>query len=985
MVKLDYFIKNGDLPQPALTSGSPAAREILNDYLLGKDISFKELFSRQGGKIIPLPHYSFAKETHWHRAANTGQVNKVEQQQVQFYDQKNIENSLETFWKNYQPDDPILLGHSINDQKLLPGSYLLDMSYQIAFSGMQAEHWQLSEFVLASSFLVDTEPCRLQMTRAQQQESIVITLFSQQAEQHARAVFIKQKNVPANYLTESVQAISERCDKKLSQKLFYQQLKQHKVVLGKMFQVLDNISYNRNEIISDIKINRLPFSLNTTLPCQLIEGAFQLVACLLSETKDTHYLPFSIEKLVVHKKLDDEHKIYGRIEKESAATQFITLNLFILGQNGDLYASLYGVSFKGIAKALHFPVTQNPHLYYFVPQWDSAEVENKQKMTSLDYEATLFFVNHLEPAYQQGIVVEPGEKFSQFGPRQFTINPLCQSDYDLLFDALLKEKVTLKSLIYNWQLSRDFQQQELFFSEQASSPIMAEMVKLFLLVKSFLKTTWRASCKLAIIAPYNSYVGRLIASSTNSFLKVLTVEHPELKSKLIMISSTLLEQSRDLLRTVEKEMAIESPPGAVYYSESNERLQRQYRLIEQPTEQLHSISFRKKGIYLLAGGLGGIGQKISAYLSKEYQATLIILGRTPMNHSLYESILSIEQGGGRVYYISVDINDCVVLHKTIIEIKKRFGPLNGVIQLAGVLADNFFLYKSQKDFHSVLAPKIKGTLNIDRATADEPLDFFILFSSLASIAAIPGQCDYAAANGFLDEFAGIRTELVQAKKRKGHTIAINWPYWQEGQMLLSKQLQVDMQQAGLDILPDEQGLKALLTLMMQPYSQAVVVYTNDLQPMGNWLMGNETKIYSAPSLVNSEKNEEGILLNKHEEVLENYLVSTLADLIKLSADRISLSDPMEKFGLDSVLALSFVEKLQKNWGPLPKTLLFEHNTLGKVANYLQQNHAPAVNQFNQPVDMTIKESDLVKKLPVSQQIESLSEEMIDGLIEMLSD
>src|SRR5690606_26578848 len=116
------------------------------------------------------------------------------------------------------------------------------------------------------------------------------------------------------------------------------------------------------------------------------------------------------------------------------------------------------------------------------------------------------------------------------------------------------------------------------------------------------------------------------------------------------------------------------------------------------------------------------------------------------------------------------------------EVADSHGRLDGVVQCAGLLRDNFIAKKSAEEFHEVLAPKVAGTLNLDRATAAFDLDFFALFASAAGAWGSAGQADYAAANGFLDAFAERRSTLVRDGRRRGRTVAIDWPLWAEGGM-----------------------------------------------------------------------------------------------------------------------------------------------------------------------------------------------------------
>src|SRR6266571_316995 len=98
-------------------------------------------------------------------------------------------------------------------------------------------------------------------------------------------------------------------------------------------------------------------------------------------------------------------------------------------------------------------------------------------------------------------------------------------------------------------------------------------------------------------------------------------------------------------------------------------------------------------------------------------------------------------------------------------------PLRGIIHAAGVLDDGVLLEQTPERFERVLAPKVRGSWNLHLLTQEMPLDFFVLFSSAASLLGSPGQGNYAAANAFLDALAHHR----RMEGRPG--VSINWAGW----------------------------------------------------------------------------------------------------------------------------------------------------------------------------------------------------------------
>ena len=108
---------------------------------------------------------------------------------------------------------------------------------------------------------------------------------------------------------------------------------------------------------------------------------------------------------------------------------------------------------------------------------------------------------------------------------------------------------------------------------------------------------------------------------------------------------------------------------------------------------------------------------------------------------------------------------------------------------------------------TVIAPKLSGALNLDAATSEDPLEFFVVFSSMAAIGGNPGQTDYAFANRFLCAFVSSREEKRISGQRHGVSRALVWPTWREGGMDIDEETRDTMlRRLGIAQLDTESGV-----------------------------------------------------------------------------------------------------------------------------------------------------------------------------------
>ncbi len=172
------------------------------------------------------------------------------------------------------------------------------------------------------------------------------------------------------------------------------------------------------------------------------------------------------------------------------------------------------------------------------------------------------------------------------------------------------------------------------------------------------------------------------------------------------------------------------------------------------------ISLDSSAYYLLAGGLGGLGRSIALWMAEQGARNLIFLSRSPSGASTEQQdfMREIDSLGCAVHLVQGSVTEAVDVARA--AAVAPAGRLKGVMQLSMVLRDEAFSRMSLSAWETAVAPKVRGTWNLHRATEAANLDFFVLFSSMSGVLGHAGQSNYAAGNAFLDAFAQWRTDTL---------------------------------------------------------------------------------------------------------------------------------------------------------------------------------------------------------------------------------
>ena len=421
--------------------------------------------------------------------------------------------------------------------------------------------------------------------------------------------------------------------------------------------------------------------------------------------------------------------------------------------------------------------------------------------------------------------------------------------------------------------------------------------------------------------------------------RVIGAEQPMLRCRLIDIEApieetqTMLTSADEVVsflttETTENQFAVRA--GEFYVP----RLKPTKRSNSKPSSKFEA---RADSSYLITGGLGALGRQAGKWLAEKGAGQVVLVSRRQPDQATQTLLDQITQLGCQVFVESADFGNPDDVNTLMAKFGNEFLPLKGVIHAAGVLDDALIADQSWSRFEKVLSPKIIGATLLHEATRKVELDFFILYSSAASVLGSPGQSNYALANAYLDGLAWHRRQLGLPG------LAINWGPWSDG-MADDPRITKRMAMQGITPLTSTEAHEAMEKMILGDLRQTTVMDV-DWRRMQSALGGELPSLLSelAPMRKRSSRGDSEFV-SKLKKLTgpprRALMVSTVEQMLQgiLSTDGTPETDrPLIEMGLDSLMAVEFGTELQLLLGDaftIAPTMLFDHHTIDAISDHV---------------------------------------------------
>lgn len=438
------------------------------------------------------------------------------------------------------------------------------------------------------------------------------------------------------------------------------------------------------------------------------------------------------------------------------------------------------------------------------------------------------------------IEVRSGDDFSIQSQQHYQLNPGKREHYEQLFLELKKNGLVPQGLLHTWTISEgelDIEQtlelgfHSLVFLAAALGKICPENHVTLAVVTNGMQDVWdegvRFPGKSTVLGP------------------VLTIpqEYPDISCTCIdigpIIPGTGTPGEERVVRNLVNELSLPAPGGVVAYRGERRWVQTEERFALDCEVKTCPRRLKPGGVYLITGGLGGIGLTLAHYLAKQVKSRLVLTGHSFFppreqwqqwldTHEHEDEIsgkigflLEIEKLGSEVAVYTARVEDLQEMTGVVLQAEARFGPINGVIHAAGKGGGLRIQYRTVESSGPVFAAKIRGTRVLEHIFKNHYLDFMVYCSSLAALTAPVGQVDYTAANRFLDAFA--RYEAANNRWR-GLVVSINWDTWKKIGMAITTIKQAGFDPGLIEIkgIEPNQGAEVFGRILDQDLPQVIV-------------------------------------------------------------------------------------------------------------------------------------------------------------------
>jgi len=950
-------------------------------YTLGYPIEWSRIYPKRG-RSVQLPSYPWQRERCWMdppagdignrsqyvssdgaaKHSLLGRHFKSAQTETHFW-----ESALDRSALSYLDD------HRVEGLTVLPAALYVEMALAAAAEAFPSQSFVLKDVEFRKAlFIPDGATRTLQVILspgADAAASVHIYSCPRDAEQanrswtlHATAKICPEPDPVISPLIEqeAPAQVQARCSEQISGQDYYLRLRESGVDYGPSFQSITQLWRCDGEMLGEVKVpdeSHREFDACQFHPA-LLDACFQtlgagVAAQATGNDEQGTYMPTHIDEIQVRG--GQGLHLWSHAHLQEPGADSVKGDVRLLDETGHVAVEIVGLRFDSIGRDTKRAADENIDDWLYEFQWQPRERSNEPPTPEPSAPASpgnwLIFADSngvgeklgaLIKAQGDGIIlVTRGESYERTDGGHFRINAERPEDIRQLLDAVLAEDQPIcRAVVHLWSLDAGRPEETTVTSLKAAQTLgcnsVLELVQeLAREERNHLPRLWLITCG-AQPADEETLPLDTAQSSLWGLGRVVAQEHPMFWGGLMDLEPRP-SVPEDAAHQLWKEITAPDGEDQIAFRQGRRyagRLIRKPRSATQPAP----LSWRADCSYLITGGLGELGLSVARWMVEQGARRLILMGRTKLpprarwNSAEAESRLAhqiaaireLEALGACVHLAAVDVGDEGQLRAYLDEFRAEgWPPIRGVVHAAGVLQDGLLVQLDAAAMDSVLRPKMIGGWLLDRLLKDDPLDFFVLFSSAGSLLGQPGQGNYAAANAFLDALAHHRRALGKP------ALSINWGAWSGlgfAETAGGKRLAARLALAGIRSIAPAQALEVMERLLRQGSTQVAAVPVDWALYRQFYPAGTESPLLSelareeadkSPQAGHSTEKRNTILAAEPAErlqLIQSHLTELVTRVLGLSASMLDIQQPLSNLGLDSLMAVELKNRIAIDLG-----------------------------------------------------------------------
>ncbi|NFF81602.1 amino acid adenylation domain-containing protein [Clostridium botulinum] len=963
-------------------------------YVKGAKVAWNYLYKKSKRKRLNLPVYPFEKVRCWFEEENK-ENNEIEN--IKKKDYKNIEHPLidrclvESMYEDIYETrfnvnkQWILKEHKILNNHVLPGTAYLEMASKVCKKYFKGS-FEIKDTIFYAPLIIEQNEEKVVQTILRKKENYIEVTIAGKIDSNkkngewTKYCECKMFEINPKDISEKVYDIDEikkKLDNESSENgLINLNRKGSQINLGDRWNNDQIIALGENKIL--VKLNLSDelardidlFTLHTALFDNSVNAVSQKIG-------DGLYIPFYFKSIKVYKSLGKKLYSYIRIKNTvKKELETVPFEVTILDEYGNVVAEVDDYSTKKVNKTeKEFKYSYIKNKQYYKMKWVNSELVEK-KGTQLDGTFVVFdnesslskeLIDNISKNAAEVIKIKSGVKYKKHNENIYEVG-CSEYDYNKLFKELKEKNIT--SIIHMFTISNT----KVRSIDDLRKAQEEGIDSLFYITKSLLTNKYNYDINIVLLTNYANEVTNeeVIINPINAAFSGLGVvvkkEYCNYMCRTIDIDDYVTKE--DII----KELKYIEPFNKIAYRNGKRHVQ---EFAESDCEENNNINIRENGVYIVTGGIGGLGLEISKYLASKNRTKIVLISRTQIpQRDEWDNILlgeenritraikcinEIEALGSVVINIKANVCNEKEVNSVLDDIRYNYGNINGVIHCAGLAGDGLLYGKDKEIFDKVIGPKIYGTWILDNLTKDDELDFFVMFSSILSVFGDLGQSDYVAGNSYMDAFAALRS-------REGkRTLAINWPSWEETGMAVDygvnsnesfvKSINTNRAINSLDQIINSKEIQIL------PGTLNYKRFKEKKDELGFKLSKNIEKLVNDVSL--GEKKDINVEI---ESKLESSDVETILTKIwckVLGIEELDIYDSFYSLGGDSLMGIELIKQINKIY---PKMLdvidIFTYPTVVQMANFIKKNLDIS--------EISLKEKEVVEKDNSKELLNNLS-------------